>query len=58
LAFTRDLAGRIDGMTVRRDIEHAVGDLEYLKEVLGPELQDPAYALAERQRAELERPVG
>jgi hypothetical protein len=58
LAFMEDLAGRIDGMTERRDIERALDDLEYLMEVRDPELQDPAYALVARLRAELERAGG
>jgi hypothetical protein len=58
LAFMQDLAGRIDRMTERRDIERALDDLEYLMEVLDPELQDPAYALVERLRAKLERAGG
>ena len=57
-AFIQELAGRIDGMTDRRDIERALDDLEYLMEVLDPELQDPAYALVERLRAKLERAGG
>ncbi len=56
--FMQDLAGRIDGMTERRDIECALDDLEYLMEVLDPELQDPAYALVDRLRAKLERADG
>ena len=57
-AFMQDLAGRIDGMTERRDIERALYDLEYLMEVLDPELQDSAYALVDRLRAKLERAGG
>ena len=54
-AFMQDLAGRIDGMRERREIERALDDLEYLMEVLDPELQEPAYALVERLRAKLEQ---
>jgi len=54
-AFMQDLAGRIDGMTERKAIERALDDLEYLIEVLDPELQEPAYDLSERLRAKLER---
>jgi len=54
-AFMQDLAGRIDAMSERAEVERALDDLEYLMEVLDPELQDPAYALADRLRAKLER---
>ena len=56
--FMQDLAGRIDGMTERKEIECALDDLEYLMEVMDPELQEPAYDLAERLRAKLERADG
>lgn len=52
-AFMQDLAGRIDGMCERGEIERALDDLEYLMEVLDPELQEPAYGLVERLRAKL-----
>ena len=58
LAFMQYLAGRIDRMTERRDIERALDDLEYHMEMLAPELQDPTYSLAERLRAKLERAGG
>ena len=54
-AFMQDLAGRIDGMSDRREIERALDDLEYLMEVMDPELQEPAYGLVERLRSKLER---
>ena len=54
-AFMQDLAGRIDGMHERSEIERALDDLEYLMEVLDPELQEPAYGLVERLRAKLEQ---
>jgi hypothetical protein len=52
-AFMQDLAGRVDGMRERNDIERALDDREYLMEMLDPELQEPAYGLAERLRAKL-----
>jgi hypothetical protein len=54
-AFMRDLAGRLEHMTDRAEIERALDDLEYLMEVLDPELQEPAYQLNERLRAKLEQ---
>lgn len=54
LAFIEDLGGRIDGMSRRDEIERALGDLEYLMEVLDPELQGPAYKLVEQLRAKLD----
>lgn len=53
--YMQDLAGRIDALSKRREIERALDDLEYLLEVLDPELQEPAYALVERLRAKLEQ---
>jgi len=47
-AYLQDLAGRLDGLTGRREIEAALDDLEYLLEALDPELQGPAYDLIER----------
>ena len=52
-AFMQDLAGRIDAMHERNEIERALDDLEYLMEVLDPELQEPAYGLVDRLRAKL-----
>jgi hypothetical protein len=54
-AFMQDLAGRLDGISHRGEIERALDDLEYLMEVLDPELQEPAYQLHERLRAKLEQ---
>jgi len=54
-AFMQDLARRIDGMRERGEIERALDDVEYLMEVLDPELQEPAYRLVERLRAKLEQ---
>lgn len=53
--YMQDLAGRIDALRERGEIERALDDLEYLMEVLDPELQDPAYSLVERLRAKLEQ---
>ena len=52
-AFMQDLAGRIDAMHERNEIERALDDLEYLMEVLDPELQEPAYGLVDRLGAKL-----
>jgi hypothetical protein len=51
--YMQDLAGRIDAMSERGEIERALDDLEYLMEVLDPELQEPAYGLVERLRDKL-----
>jgi hypothetical protein len=40
-------------MSERCEIDRALDDLEYLMEVLDPELQEPAYGLVERLRAKL-----
>lgn len=55
LAWMQQLAGRVDSLVGRCEIESALDDLEYLLDALDPELQEPAYALVERLRARLEQ---
>jgi hypothetical protein len=52
-AFMQDLAGRIDGLTERAEIEETLDRMEYLLEVLDPELQEPAYTLVDKLRDKL-----
>ena len=52
-AFMQGLAGRIDDLTERAEIEEALDRMEYLFEVLDPELQEPAYTLVEKLRDKL-----
>jgi len=52
--YMEDLAGRIDALSERGEIERALDDMEYLMEVRDPELQEPAYALVQRLRAKLD----
>ena len=47
------LAGSIDGMTMRGDIEKALDEMEYLYEVMDPELQYLAEDLMQRLRSKL-----
>lgn len=51
-------AGRIKAVNDPAEIEQALDDLEFLMEVLDPELQDPAYQLAEQLRAKFESSQG
>ena len=52
-AYMQGLAGRLDSLTKRDEIEEALDRMEYLIEVLDPELQGPAYDLVERLRDKL-----
>jgi hypothetical protein len=53
IAWMQQLAGRIDKLHGRSEIEAALDDVEYLMEALDPELQEPAYKLAEDLRRRL-----
>lgn len=53
LAWMQTLAGQLDNLTTRADIESALDDLEYLMDALDPELQDAAYQLVEVLRDKL-----
>jgi len=54
LAYMREVAGRLESLD-RTGIERALDDLEYLGEVLDPELQDLADGLMQRLQARLEQ---
>ena len=58
LAWMQQLAGRIEQLHRRAEIEAALDDVEYLMEALDPELQAPAYQLAEELRRRLEQADG
>ncbi len=53
--WMQELAGRLDLLSSRRDIDDALDRLEYLMEALDPELQGPAYDLMERLRRKREQ---
>ena len=53
--FMQGVAGKLDSLQDRGQIETLLDELEYLMQVLDPELQDPAYDLAERLRGKLEQ---
>ena len=55
IAWMQQLAGRIDKLHERSEIEAALAAVEYLMEALDPELQEPAYKLAEELRRRLEQ---
>lgn len=57
LAWMQQLAGRIDQLNSRAEIESALDDIEYLTEALDPQLQESAYQLIEMLRRRLEAPV-
>ena len=50
LAWMQQLAGRMDQLNSRAEIESALDDIEYLMEALDPELQESAYQLIEMLR--------
>ena len=56
LAWMQQLAGRMDQLNSRTEIESALDDIEYLMEALDPELQESAYQLIEMLRRKLEAP--
>jgi hypothetical protein len=56
-AYMQDLAGRLDRLSQRGEIEAALDDLEYLMEALDPQLQGPAYDLVERLRHRLDQAI-
>jgi len=55
IGWMQQLAGRIDQLRTRAEIESALDDVEYLMDALDPELQDPAYQLVEALRRRLEQ---
>ncbi len=54
-AYLQQVAGELDHLTERHRIEPVLDELEYLFEVLDPELQDPASRLIESLRSRVER---
>lgn len=58
IGWMQRLAGRINQLETRREIEAALDDVEYLMDALDPELQDPAYQLVEALRRRLEQIEG
>lgn len=55
VARMQQLAGRLDRLAGRAEIEGALDDVEYLIDALDPELHGPAYQLVEALRAKLEQ---
>ena len=52
-AYMQQVAGQLDRLEDRAQIETVLDELEYLFEVLDPELQDHASDLIEKLRAKL-----
>ena len=52
--FMRDVARRLPELNSRTEIEPVLDDLEYLFEVMPPEMQDAAYLLIDQLRAKQE----
>jgi hypothetical protein len=53
-AYLQEVAVKLPGMTERSEIETALDEVEYLFDVLPPEMQDPAYELIEQLRVKLQ----
>ena len=58
VAWMQQLAGRLDKLEGRAEIEAVLDDVEYLMDALDPELQGPAYQLVEALRHKLEQASG
>ncbi|HWS12630.1 MAG TPA: hypothetical protein VN279_07535 [Rhodocyclaceae bacterium] len=52
-AYMQQVAMRMHDLTERKEIETVLDEVEYLFEVLDPEMQDAAYQLIEQLRAKL-----
>lgn len=57
IAWMQQLAGRLDTMHERNELESALDDIEYLVDALDPELQPAAYQLIETLNRKLGRAV-
>lgn len=55
MEYMQQVAGRMNRITDRREIETVLDEVEYLFDALEPEMQDTAYQLIEQLRAKLER---
>ena len=53
-AYLQEVARRLSSLTRRAEIETLLDDVEYLFEVMPPEMQDPAYAIIDQLRAKRE----
>jgi hypothetical protein len=51
--YMQQVASRLEQIDSRQELERVLDDVEYLFEVLDPELQDAAYQLIERIQAKL-----
>ena len=54
-AYMQQVAMRMHDLNERKEIETVLDEVEYLFEVLDPEMQDAAYQLIEQLRAKLAR---
>ncbi len=53
-AYLQEVARRLPNLTRRDEIDALLDEVEYLFEVIPPELQDPAYAIIDQLRAKRE----
>ena len=53
LGYIQQVAANLDRLTSRRELETVLDEVEYLFEVLDPELQDQGYELIERIQRKL-----
>jgi hypothetical protein len=52
-AYMNQVAGKLDSLTRRDQVERALDDVEYLFEVIPPEMQDQAETLIDALRKRL-----
>jgi len=55
IAYLQQVSGQLDRLTQRDQIEPVLDELEYLYEILDPELQAPADQLIDTLRKRLEQ---
>ena len=55
LGYIQQVAANLDRLTSRRELETVLDEVEYLFEVLDPELQDQGYELIERIQRKLNK---
>ena len=54
IGYLQQVAARLDSLRDRDEINTLLDEVEYLMEVIDPELQQPAYELIERLRQKLD----
>lgn len=53
-SYLSEVARRLPTLSQREEIERILDEVEYLFEIIPPEMQDPAYQIIDQLRAKLE----